>query len=343
MKNNKGFTLIELLAVVIILGILMLIAVPAISQYIEDSRSNSYITTAKSIAGSARNLVNSGKLKLEDKSMTYYIPISRINAENELTSPFGEFTEAYVGVTFNGDHYDYYWVSNDSKGNGIKVKNVDDLKASDIERGLTDADIITSIEKTPAGKRRKACILQADNTCGDIILVYDFPEGKNQNTVQIGDIVKIDGEEFYLLEINNTTFEMKLIKKDNIPNSGGYFSDDVYWKNKIGTVYPGVICGGEVVTNCANVYKDSLIKPKVDAYVSTLDVEVKESRIMTYEEYYYLNSNGYIDILYTPGLTGFWLANPSSDEYRNVYYVYAGSLTYGIYRQGVGVRPIIVV
>ena len=41
MKNNKGFTLIELLAVIIILGILMIIAIPSVTKYITDSRKNS--------------------------------------------------------------------------------------------------------------------------------------------------------------------------------------------------------------------------------------------------------------------------------------------------------------
>lgn len=343
MKNRKGFTLIELLAVIIILGILMVIAVPAVSQYIDDSKKNTYVSSARSIMGAARNFVNSGKLAFPDKSMVYYIPVNKFNTENELVSPYADFSKAYVGVTNNGDKFSYYFVGTDIKGNGIKVVSYDDIESSSVESGVTDEDVMTSISKTPAGKRRKATILQDDGTWGDVILIYDFPEGKNQNTIQVGDVIKVDGKDFYLLDIDRTTWEMKLLYKEVLNSVGVYFSNDCYWKNKIGTVYPGVICGGSVTSNCANVYKDSLVKPIVDDFVGTLDVEVKESRIMTYEEYYYLNSNGYINILYTPGRTGFWLANPSSDKYRNVYYVYAGSLSSGIYNEGVGVRPIIIV
>ena len=37
--NKKGFTLIELLAVIIILGVLMIIAIPSVTQYISNSRN----------------------------------------------------------------------------------------------------------------------------------------------------------------------------------------------------------------------------------------------------------------------------------------------------------------
>ena len=78
MKKN-GFTLIELLAVIIILGILMIIAIPSVTRYISDSRKNSYVDSAKEIIGSARNLVNSGELEMYDTDATYYIDVNYIN------------------------------------------------------------------------------------------------------------------------------------------------------------------------------------------------------------------------------------------------------------------------
>ncbi len=56
MKNRKAFTLIELLAVIIILGILMIIAVPAVTKFITDSRKETYVDTAKGIMSGARTL-----------------------------------------------------------------------------------------------------------------------------------------------------------------------------------------------------------------------------------------------------------------------------------------------
>ena len=75
MKKKNGFTLIELLAVIIILGVLMVIAVPAVTKYINDSRKNGYVSTAKNIVGGVRTLIHSGGLDLDDPDTTYYIDV----------------------------------------------------------------------------------------------------------------------------------------------------------------------------------------------------------------------------------------------------------------------------
>ena len=54
MRNKKGFTLIELLAVIVILGIIMVIAVPAITKYIDNSRKEGFTKTASGVVDAAR-------------------------------------------------------------------------------------------------------------------------------------------------------------------------------------------------------------------------------------------------------------------------------------------------
>ena len=164
-KKKKGFTLIELLAVIIILGILMIIAIPSVTRYINDSRKSAYVDTAKEIVAGTRNLVNEGKFGMYDTDTTYYINAECIETENALKSPYGDFTKAYVVVTYNGQGYDYYWTSVDDAGQGIKkIINVDKLDTDLIDSDLTENDIQDSLGIN--GRSKYVIIDKQQTNCG---------------------------------------------------------------------------------------------------------------------------------------------------------------------------------
>ena len=63
MNNKKAFTLIELLAVIVILGILMIVVVPAVTKYIEDSKKEAFIKEVNSLVDAVRYGITSGDPK----------------------------------------------------------------------------------------------------------------------------------------------------------------------------------------------------------------------------------------------------------------------------------------
>ena len=142
--KKKGFTLIELLAVIIILGILMLIAIPSVTNYINNSRKEAYIDSAKELLRGASKLAYSGEYDFSDEKTTYYVPATCVNTENKVSSPFGEFVDdkTYVIINHNGEGYDYYWMSKDEAGFAVKDPTAyDDLDVSAIYQNVEDEDM----------------------------------------------------------------------------------------------------------------------------------------------------------------------------------------------------------
>ena len=68
--NKKGFTLIELLAVITIMTILMLVAIPAVSRTIENTRRDSFANLAKNYLNAVRNAVIADELECQIGSGT---------------------------------------------------------------------------------------------------------------------------------------------------------------------------------------------------------------------------------------------------------------------------------
>ena len=142
-KTKRAFTLLELLAAIIILGLLMLIAIPSVTKYISDSRKEAYIDTAREYLKGAVNLVNSGKLDVYDTNVTYYIPSKCIKLESGGESPYGgKFNPAYIVVTYDNESFNYLWMSRDNQGIGIKSPTADkNLDVKLIKTGVKESDV----------------------------------------------------------------------------------------------------------------------------------------------------------------------------------------------------------
>ena len=114
-KNNKGFTLIELLAVIVILAILVAVAMPSVTKYLNDARKVSMQNEAAELVTAARtyivanNITKAGNFIFDIGSKKAYwvstngtqTPIDNVVQQDLKNSPYGnEYKAAYVEVTF---------------------------------------------------------------------------------------------------------------------------------------------------------------------------------------------------------------------------------------------------
>ena len=171
--NSKGFTLIELLAVITIMGILMMVAIPSVSRTIENSRRDTFATVAKEYVNSIRNRAMADNIDCEVNSNwvvasatpngTYYFPIDTSSQgtkdlmESGGKSPFGNAEMKgyvkWVKTTEKNSSGDlkmrttYTILMVDSGLHGFDEEvGENDIKRSQVE---TATDKVTAFDSTP--------------------------------------------------------------------------------------------------------------------------------------------------------------------------------------------------
>lgn len=86
MKNNKGFTLVETIAVIIILGVVLSIAVPSITNVVKSTNKNRMISDAETFISEVKEYVESDTIGNTQKDNKYKL----VNIKSKLSkSPYG--------------------------------------------------------------------------------------------------------------------------------------------------------------------------------------------------------------------------------------------------------------
>lgn len=128
--NNKGFTLIELLAVIVILAILVMIAIPAVTRYLDTARQGAFADNALT----AISAVRQEKLLNEDFNSSTLTNINTLLETKLVKSPFGYCycKESSITVAADGSYSMNLFDSNGNNLGGSDAVNEKDIKRESV-------------------------------------------------------------------------------------------------------------------------------------------------------------------------------------------------------------------
>ena len=151
--NKKGFTLIEIIAVIIIIGIIFIITIPAVSKYIFSSDRTAYASNVQAYLETMKGeyeMLEYGELLKDDEIMI--VPMNNITLEKSDNgkSPYGlyDMDKSYFIITPERKGYSFYANVVDETGVGIKLKPSNelgkDVVLDDIGEEMENIEIYTS-------------------------------------------------------------------------------------------------------------------------------------------------------------------------------------------------------
>lgn len=142
MRKKNGFTLIEMIAVIIILGIIMVITVPAVQKYILNSNRASYAADIQAFIENIKaeyEMNDYGQLVKEDEVMI--VPIEHIEFEKGQSeeSPFGAYdmSRSYIMIIPERNGYQFYANIVDANGIGVSMQTSSEISQDTIQENLS--------------------------------------------------------------------------------------------------------------------------------------------------------------------------------------------------------------
>ena len=261
MKNKKGFTLIEILAAIIILGVVLLIGVSAISDYIESSRKSSLIATANSYIEEVRGLRATDSLVQSPKNAeALLIPLSEIEIDgnNDLKTPYGNIIldKSYVIVENENEDFNYYISILDDTNHAIVFEDSNLLNNNSITTSRTEIEKMKQITAIKQNleyielndklyyvsskniENSSTVLLDCDALASFTVEINEDWENDNK-TITVNMVKEVEGYQYYISERS-----LKPLKSDSnwqddnkfVKDRGTYY---VFIKNETGEISSG--------------------------------------------------------------------------------------------------------
>lgn len=216
MKNKKGFTLVELLAVIVILGVLLMIAVPAVQNVIKKTKNNATQKQAELFIDAAK------KMAIIDEATSDMVIYKLSDLDSDVDK--NRFTGMVVALKENGS-YKYYIYLNDSvnkKTIGNNNNNNNDIFEFASEDNINE-NVTDGVKKFKEGSTQ---IIKVNNNTysysNNSNTLNTYYSVKENVTVTVGDntytgiVIKSRGTIRVLLTQQKTIMSYTSIKKNLI-------------------------------------------------------------------------------------------------------------------------------
>lgn len=218
MKNKKGFTLVELLAVIVILGVLLMIAVPAVQNVIKKTKNNATQKQAELFIDAAK------KMAIINEATSDMVIYKLSDLDSSVDK--NRFTGMVVALKENGS-YKYYIYLNDSVnkktiGNNNNNNNNNDIFEFASEDKINEK-VTDGVKKFKEGSTQ---IIKVNNNTysysNNSNTLNTYYSVKENVTVTVGDntytgiVIKSRGTIRVLLTQQKTIMSYTSIKKNLI-------------------------------------------------------------------------------------------------------------------------------
>ena len=271
--NKKAFTLAELLGVIVVLGVIAIIATPAIQKTVRQNREKMYNVITEQLIDSAKDWAakNSSKLpqndgdsikvNLAELKQSGLLQISVVNPKNNKTFS----NQSFVTITKKFNNYTY------------EVTTFDLVNADEVEVGAPTMTLNGSqVINLNVGNSYSELGATSKNSNPCVVV-----NGTGNN---VGDEIVCGTEYFYVISNNGNKIDMLAAKGINADTSNPIqsdsadmlaFSSTAYWNSTTST-YPAY-----VYDSSSNLYQ---YVEAYETYLKNIGVDSADASLMSYEQ-----------------------------------------------------------